>query len=73
MTPSIAVLILGVLGGINLVPGRDTLQEGTPDQQVSITPKHGGSTQKQLCSACLASFNDWCVSRAPAHDRPGAA
>lgn len=50
----------------------EALQEGTPDQSVSITPKHGGSTTKQLCSKCLASFNDWYVSRAPEHDRPGA-
>lgn len=51
----------------------DTLQEGTPDQSVSISPKNGGSTTKQLCSDCLASFNDWVVTRVPSYDRPGAA
>jgi hypothetical protein len=48
----------------------DTLQEGTPDQSLKVSPKHGGSSEKQLCSVCLASFNDWMVSRAPEHDRP---
>ena len=50
----------------------DALQDGSPDQTVTVAPKHGGSSQKQLCSSCLASFNDWMVSRAPEHDRPEA-
>jgi hypothetical protein len=48
----------------------DELQEGAPDQSLEIKPKHGSSVSKQLCTACLASFNDWMVSRAPAHERP---
>lgn len=48
----------------------DRLQEGAPDQSVQITPRQGSSTTKQLCSECLASFNDWMVSRVPERDRP---
>lgn len=51
----------------------DTLQEGEPDQSISISPKHGGSSTKQFCSGCLASFNDWYASGVPDHDKPGAA
>jgi hypothetical protein len=48
----------------------DTLQEGSPDQSLDLKPTHGTSVSKQLCSGCLASFNDWMVSRAPEQDRP---
>ena len=50
----------------------DTLQEGKPDQTVSISPRHGGSSTKLLCSGCLASFNDWYASGVPLADRPEA-
>lgn len=50
----------------------DTLQEGDPDQSIRITTKHGGSSTKQLCSGCLASFNDWYASGVPLADRPEA-
>lgn len=50
----------------------DTLQEGEPHQTVSINPRHGGSSTKQLCSGCLASFNDWYASGVPLADRPEA-
>lgn len=48
----------------------DHLSEGEPDQSINVSPRHGGSTQLQMCSQCLASFNDWRVSRAPNHDKP---
>lgn len=48
----------------------DRLEAGKPAQRIGVTPEHGGSTNLDLCTECLASFNDWRVSRAPEQDRP---
>jgi hypothetical protein len=48
----------------------DTLQEGAPDQSVTVNPRQGANTSLQMCSDCLMSFNDWRVRRAPDHDKP---
>jgi hypothetical protein len=48
----------------------DRLESGKPAQRVAITPEHGASAAFELCTICLASFNDWRVGRAPEQDRP---
>lgn len=50
----------------------DDLHEGSPDQTVTVAPRQGPNTTRQLCPLCLASFNDWVASRVPEHDRPEA-
>lgn len=49
----------------------DTLEAGKPAQSIRIKPALNTiSIDLEMCSACLASFNDWRVSRAPEQDRP---
>lgn len=48
----------------------DTLEPGAPSQKVTVHPSLGQMEPLELCSACLVSFNDWRVSRAPEQDRP---
>jgi len=46
------------------------LEQGDPAQRISVKPCMGTSVDLEMCAGCLASFNDWRVSRAPEQDRP---
>lgn len=49
----------------------DALEAGAPAQRITIKPAlNNHSFDLEMCSACLASFNDWRISRAPEQDRP---
>jgi len=48
----------------------DELEQGDPAQKLTVKPVAGHAAELELCSACLVSFNDWRVSRAPERDRP---
>jgi hypothetical protein len=48
----------------------DALEAGSPAQRISVKPALNTSIDLEMCSSCLASFNDWRVSRAPEQDRP---
>ncbi len=48
----------------------DALEAGAPAQRISVKPALNTSIDLEMCSACLVSFNDWRVSRAPEQDRP---
>jgi hypothetical protein len=46
------------------------LEQGDPAQRITVKPVMGNSVDLEMCAACLVSFNDWRVSRAPEQDRP---
>ena len=48
----------------------DQLESGKPAQTVTVAPMNGTAESLQLCMQCLASHNDWRVSRAPKQDAP---
>jgi hypothetical protein len=48
----------------------DGLEAGKPAQSINIKPALNAVFELEMCSACLVSFNDWRVSRAPIEDRP---
>lgn len=51
----------------------DTLEGGATAQKLAVAPSMGKAESLELCSACLLSFNDWRISRAPQGDQPGGA
>lgn len=48
----------------------DTLEAGSTAQTLTVKPAMGAAVPLECCSACLVSFNDWRVSRAPRSEQP---
>jgi len=48
----------------------ECLEAGKPAQKITIAPALGGSHAVEMCSGCLAEFNDWRDARKPTPDDP---